>query len=291
MRLIDRVRALDPGIPEDLPVIVADPVAEQLDQMPGDTWSYSAPAEAYGRVAPPFTRFWVEAQTVVDLHEIGIQPARQYQVIQRGVLIEVEDARDGFAMRQIPAPDDTRWRYTMTPYIWYEPVPGAPGEGEDTVNGRIFLHLDAEGQIIDDMLRVRTAVFDNTELTSAKMRSYVSFLPFVLKSLSVLHQRTVVERITYTRQQKRMHQRKHGRLPADYYLLTVQPAVIVDMDDVAQPVQANVPRRQHIVRGHFRYYSPERPLFGRYSGMVWVGEHSRGDAATGNIDKGYLIQP
>ncbi|MCB8988832.1 MAG: hypothetical protein H6661_13915 [Ardenticatenaceae bacterium] len=273
MRLIDRVRIRLGGIPDDLPIIVADPVAQQIDQLPGDTWSHSPPAEAYGCVAPPFKQFFVEAETTVNLAELG---SIGMQVIQRGVLVEVEDRESG-------------WQYVFTPFIWYQPAQGSAAVGTHTVNGRIYLHIDKAGHILDDLEAVKTAVFDRSQLTADKMRSYVSFLPFVLKALSVLHQRTVVEHVTHTRQQRRQHQRRHKAELADYYLLTVKPSQHAErMADVAQPV-APVNRREHIVRGHFRYYTEERPLFGRYSGMVWIAEHQRGDPDAGSIHKDYLV--
>jgi hypothetical protein len=273
MRLIDRVRMAFGGIPDDLPIIVADPVAEQIDQLPGDTWSESPPAEAYGCVAPPFKQFFVEAETAVNLAELG---SIGTQIIQRGVLAEVEDRENG-------------WQYVFTPFIWYQPAAGSSIVGTHTVNGRIFLNIDKTGNVLDDLEAVHTAVFDSSQLTANKMRSYVSFLPFVLKALSVLHQRTVVERVTHTRQQRRQHQRRHKAELADYYLLTVKPTQQVEsMADVAQPV-APASRREHIVRGHFRYYTEERPLFGRYSGMVWIAEHQRGDPDAGSIRKDYLV--
>lgn len=273
MRLIDRVRMEFGDIPDDLPVIVADPVAQQIDLLPGDTWSESPPAEAYGCVAPPFKRFFVEAETTVNLAELG---SIGTQIIQRGMLAEVEDSENG-------------WRYVFMPFIWYQPAQGSPAVGTHTVNGRIYLNIDKAGNILDDLEAVKTAVFDRSELTSNKMRSYVSFLPFVLKALSVLHQRTVVEHVTHTRQQRRQHQRRHKAELADYYLLTVKPSPQLEsMADVAQPV-APTSRREHIVRGHFRYYTEERPLFGRYSGMVWIAEHHRGDPDAGSIQKDYLV--
>lgn len=273
MRLIDRVRMEFDGIPDDLPIIVADPVARQIDELPGDTWSESPPAEAYGCVAPPFKRFFVEAETAVNLAELG---SIGTQIVQRGVLAEVVDQENG-------------WQYVFTPFAWYQPAQGSTAVGTHTVNGRIYLDIDKAGSILDNLEEVHTAVFDRSELTANKMRSYVSFLPFVLKALSVLHQRTVVERVTHTRQQRRQHQRRHKAEMADYYLLTVKPSQQLEsMADVARPV-APVSKREHVVRGHFRYYTPERPLFGRYSGMVWIAEHHRGDPDAGNIRKDYLV--
>lgn len=276
MRLADRVEITYPGLLCDAPIIAADEVAAQIDRMPGETWDFSPPAAAYGIVAPPFNRFFVEAQTAVDLAEFG---GSGKQTVQRGVIVEASDGQD------------CRWVYTMQPFIWYEPVPGAPGAGIDTAVGRIILHLDSDGRILDNLDQVRVELRGGTRLDAQKMTSFVSFLPFVLKALSVLHQRTVVNHITHSRQMKRQHQRKHGGRLRDYYWLTVQPALdIRDMDDVGLPMGGGgSAKREHTVRGHFRYYAPERPLFGRYSGMVWIPDHKRGDVDAGSIDKDYLI--
>ena len=279
MRLADRIRIESPDLLGDIPVIAADEVAAQIDQLPGDTWGYSPPASAYGVVAPPFIRFFVEAETAVDLADAG---GKGNQVIQRGAIIEAHDGGDS---------DGYHWMYVIQPFIWYQPVSGSAIVGLHTVNGRILLHLDDGGHIMDDLDAVSTAVHDRSPLTADKMRSYVSFLPFILKALSVLHQRTVVKQVTHSRQVRRQHERKYGRPLANYYWLTVQPSPAAQsMSDVAKPIVAQS-KREHIVRGHFRYYSPERPLFGRYSGMVWIPEHRRGEPDEESIHKDYMILP
>ena len=99
-----------------------------------------------------------------------------------------------------------------------------------------------------------------------------------------------MEHVTHSRQVRRQHERKHGTQLADYYWLTVKPSPdATDMRDIAQPV-GHAHRREHVVRGHFRYYHPDRPLFGRYAGMVWIPEHTRGDAGNGIVHKGYMIR-
>lgn len=161
-------------------------------------------------------------------------------------------------------------------------------------NGHIFAHLNEQGHILDEMSRVHTTLHDSTALTLALLRTGVTFLPFALKAISALHQNTVVEHVTPTRQRRRHHKRKHGRDLADYYLLKVRKVRSVratqNIDQVGQPVHSSRRRREHIVRGHFRYYSPEAPLFGRYSGMVWIPAHTRGESTLGQIRKDYLIE-
>jgi hypothetical protein len=284
MRLIDRIRLEIKDFPADIPCIVADNIAAQIDQLPSD-WDESPDASAFGIVAPPFSRFFIEAQTTAEIiigHENQGKPLTQ--TIQRGMLIDVEEAGDD-------SKEAWHWRYVMTPFAWYQPV-GLPTIITDlqTANGCAYLHLDKDGEILDHLDRIQTAVFDRTPLTIDKMRTFVSFLPFILKTLSVLHQKTYVEHVTPTRQMRRMHQRKHKRELSDYYVLSVQPVQhITDMDDVARPVKPAGRRRAHVVRGHFRYYSPERPLFGRYSGMIWIPDHERGKPELGAIRKDYMV--
>lgn len=46
----------------------------------------------------------------------------------------------------------------------------------------------------------------------------------------------------------------------------------------------------HSVRQHRRYYSPARPLFGKYSGWVLVPFHHRGSKENGEIITDYIIR-
>ena len=105
MRLVDHVRIEDPQFPAAIPCIVADEIARQLDELPGDNHDISFDAESYGIVAPPFDSFFVEAETVVH-HDAGAQ------MIQRGLLFEVWDTNP---MKELKALYNARWIYVMTP--------------------------------------------------------------------------------------------------------------------------------------------------------------------------------
>ena len=295
MRLIDRVRIEDPQFPHDIPCIVADEIARQIEELPSDVNAVSFDAESYGIVAPPFDTFFVEAETVVH-HSAGVQ------MIQRGLLFEVSDTAPVEKLRVLY--DNACWVYIMTAYHYQDSLVLPDGSrlrppavetkrgpilqlyGFRRTNGHIFAHLDEQGHILDDMSGVHTAPHDATPLTRALLRTGVTFLPFALKAISALHQNTVVEHVTPTRQRQRHHKRKHGSVLADYYLLKVRPVrATQDIDQVGQPLHSSRRRREHIVRGHFRYYSPEAPLFGRYSGMVWIPAHTRGESSLGRIRK------
>ncbi len=44
----------------------------------------------------------------------------------------------------------------------------------------------------------------------------------------------------------------------------------------------------HSCRGHFKTYTPERRLFGKYIGTFWFPPHMRGNATVGVVDKEYV---
>ena len=45
----------------------------------------------------------------------------------------------------------------------------------------------------------------------------------------------------------------------------------------------------HTVRLHQRYYPPERPLFGKYTGWVLIPPHTRGNKKNGETIKDYKL--
>ena len=47
--------------------------------------------------------------------------------------------------------------------------------------------------------------------------------------------------------------------------------------------------RIHLCRGHFRTYTKEKPLFGKYAGTIWVQPHIRGQNKEGIVDKDYKL--
>lgn len=51
-----------------------------------------------------------------------------------------------------------------------------------------------------------------------------------------------------------------------------------------------IKKKFHLCRGHVRHYSSEHPLFGRFSGPVWIKDHCRGSLEKGIIDKDYDVK-
>jgi len=48
--------------------------------------------------------------------------------------------------------------------------------------------------------------------------------------------------------------------------------------------------RIHMCRGHFKHYVKEKPLFGKYTGMIWWQPQARGNKKKGVVMKDYKIK-
>ena len=50
------------------------------------------------------------------------------------------------------------------------------------------------------------------------------------------------------------------------------------------------PKRIHFCRGHFKEYTADHPLFGKYTGLYWWQPHVRGDKERGVVLKDYEVK-
>jgi hypothetical protein len=93
----------------------------------------------------------------------------------------------------------------------------------------------------------------------------------------------------------RKHARRHGGLPyVRYHTLRVRvPGTkrYVDMDEVRRVTENPVPLGLHLVRGHFKTYTPEHGLFGKIAGTFYWPPELRGSLAAGAVGKHYVEQP
>jgi len=81
--------------------------------------------------------------------------------------------------------------------------------------------------------------------------------------------------------------KKKGKLPlAEYKELLLLPTKHIGKSNIPQHLWAN---RVHLCRGHMREYSPEKPLFGKFSGRFWIAPHARGDKEKGMVVKDYKL--
>lgn len=88
-------------------------------------------------------------------------------------------------------------------------------------------------------------------------------------------------------QKKRL---RKGKKPLKaYYTLGIDP-VAQHLDREGGAKKTGVKQALHICRGHFATYSPEKPLFGKYSGTFWKPQHVKGNKKHGEIVKDYAVK-
>lgn len=87
---------------------------------------------------------------------------------------------------------------------------------------------------------------------------------------------------------------KKGKIPIfRHHILKVAVGPVRKKSDYTSiaPVAGAMP--VHLCRGHFRYVSEEKPMFGRSGcyGRFWIPAHVRGNKKNGILTKDYLIKP
>lgn len=115
------------------------------------------------------------------------------------------------------------------------------------------------------------------------------FIP-VLFALTFMNCRNVVHEIVKPKRKfSKAHAKKHGRPLTQYRLLKVDINKPVVIRHGADPQASAKKLPLHIVRGHFRIYTEEKPLFGHYVGPVWVPAHLKGSEEAGTLIKDYEV--
>ena len=85
--------------------------------------------------------------------------------------------------------------------------------------------------------------------------------------------------------------KKTGKPLSRYHVLTVGRTYDAKRERVETHREGSEGHRkaQHITRGHFRTYTPEKPLFGHWHGTLWVASHVRGSKEEGVVSKSYKL--
>jgi hypothetical protein len=112
---------------------------------------------------------------------------------------------------------------------------------------------------------------------------------YLLFTLGFLNCRNIVQREwTPTRQMRRQAERSGERLPVTFRTIEVTR---IGSSEVGRPKSDTHPGvALHIQRGHFKRYTEDRPLLGRFVGQFWWEQHTRGSAEHGISGHDYDIK-
>lgn len=111
--------------------------------------------------------------------------------------------------------------------------------------------------------------------------------------LSILNCQNVVTKTVEPPEKLNRKRIRGGKLPLyTYKILEVVKGKPKLKDGGSVPWDYKSPEsvRFHLCRGHFKTFSPDKPLFGKYSGTFWWNPQSRGDRRKGVVEKEYAVK-
>ncbi len=108
------------------------------------------------------------------------------------------------------------------------------------------------------------------------------------KSIMLLNCKNITTEKIFAPEALNKKRRKSGKQELfDYHVLNVVvPSKKRGYRESTDPLFHN---RVHLCRGHFKEYTSEHPLFGRYTGLYWWQPHVRGQNKDGIVMKEYNV--
>lgn len=276
---------LDPHEIEDAVIVSAEEVADYVATFPAGT----NVAHLLDRVAPPFSRIFVEFQgrpNILDLTAWGVLLSGER--LEADESSEQEWRLDGTLIAEWtkgrPIGPVARWKVFLDPQgrsrpvrseLWTLPE-GIEGKGRSDLG--TFLIVPLEIPEVDE----KTAYRFSSSLTD--------LLAPALFAVSLMHCKNVdIRPVDPPERLARKHSRKHGRALTRYYVLDIRPMrSVLDAEGEAQ--MKGLRHALHICRGHFKTYNEDAPLFGKHTGTYWWEAQARGKAEQGIVEKDYRIR-
>lgn len=163
--------------------------------------------------------------------------------------------------------------------------PGGAAEGEGSDEGQ-----DVALRIFASPRAVHLGPAGRLDGPAAGLLAHTLANP-LLFGMSLMHCKNVgVEEVEVRGQKARKVRASAGGAEDEsrYHVLNVEPMKRV-LEQQGRLGQVGVKRALTLVRGHFKHYTPENPLFGKHVGRYWFPPHLRGDKSRGAVSKDYRV--
>ena len=152
---------------------------------------------------------------------------------------------------------------------------------------------DADIQTIDDFNRIisSTSLLNNTFIRKFQEDTtklvYFTITNLTFFSLALLNTKNIemVDSHTSAKGGKRRNRYKGER----HYTLRIRPDSSRSANNEEDHQPTGVKSSFHFARGHFKTYTEDAPLFGKYTGTYWWEAHARGAKSSGEITKDYKV--
>lgn len=116
-----------------------------------------------------------------------------------------------------------------------------------------------------------------------------TYIGMILFAISLMHCKNIIE-VEKGGKNPNIKNRRHRSKGTKHYILDVVPVRNIKRTEYEQPGNG-FSQRLHFRRGHFKEYTTDRPLFGKYVGTFWWEAHVAGNKDNGEIKKDYRILP
>ncbi|NJL70806.1 MAG: hypothetical protein HC888_03955 [Candidatus Competibacteraceae bacterium] len=238
-------------------------------------WEHTSVDLTDMRLAIPYNRCWFEWQSVDGNKKRGLM-IHAYSWAEAVTSPWCHVNSNSFRRREVE-----RWEPTVVVINRFLQDLDARVKGILTWDTQKELYLSNEGKIIHGYLG-ETRARDSYDIESSPL--VATFAMGILSSASKR-----IEEVESTSGYSKKVAQKRG-FSVVYKVLNVRPTVSRRRYINSREIDDNS-KRLHGVRGHFRTYTKERPLFGKWFGQYYVRSHERGDPSEGVVIKTYNVHP
>lgn len=153
------------------------------------------------------------------------------------------------------------------------------------------MYIDQNGQMIDQLQLANVTLGEKGQIEEKYLNNaFADLLPHFF-CLSLTHCRNV-ELVERTVAPAVVKKRKEKGIPyIKFKQLVIKPVGGKRMIGGGKESQQNNMMPLHFVRAHFKTFTGERKLFGKYEGTYWWSMTARGKQEIGEVVKTYKVKP
>ena len=273
------------------------------DQRHGEFVCHGRPRllPAYADAAVPFdvsdiARWWYERRNTIDLREIGrIVPP--FDV----VWLEFTDpaANQWFALVRSDRHDDGEFGWSLRVVVGAQADDGSAPRSNGLAG---LIRLDRDGRVVrkeyEDAPPPMSGMLSEHlyRMAEGQWQAYQNEVADALESctgiaalaLAFANVKNADVELEPERKLSNAQRRKLGGQTPRRFRRIFIPGTNKGPDGTATGGSRDTP--VHLVRGHFKTYTAERPLFGKLIGTYWWSWHGRGDEQHGTVDHEYVVK-
>lgn len=272
---------------ESSQIFIADDVWTAIDEAPDHDYT----ADDFSNLSPVYSGFWIEAKSK---HSKLIGGCFFQDITEIDPL--VKEGPHGEGLRDIFP--DVRWIYRVYSFAM-------AGRFMATFPGWAYIHVGENGEWLDDPKNVNfsipkenkniIALFESGDTNRIyesgflRIDDFSMMLPMAFTTLSLLHSKQIETVDNIPRQAENKKWAKKTGTPMTIYKTLKVKQTRKEYAENGDVSIGDFLRRHH-VRGHWRTYTDEAPLFGKVTGRIYVPAFKRGRETKGEVIKRYHVQ-